>query len=79
LEFESRDKEVRGLCPLGTAILLEASCALDPGLATAGPSALLSLTVLRETRSFALRLFPENELPDKSDAAVARRLVVSSR
>jgi hypothetical protein len=45
------------LRPLGTLVFLEAARAFDPSLRSERPSAMLELTVLKETPSFDLRSF----------------------
>jgi hypothetical protein len=66
------------LRPLGSMLYLEAARTLDPELASTRPSAMLSLTVLKEERAFTLPKFLEGETPKKEDIAVAQRLVSAS-
>ena len=65
------------LRPLGSMLFLEASRMLDPALAAMRPDALLSLTVLREDRTFSLPKFLEGEIPKTEEIAVAQRLLSS--
>lgn len=66
------------LRPLGSMLYLEAARTLDPELASTRPSAMLSLTVLKEERTFALPKFLDGETPKKEDIALAQRLVSST-
>jgi hypothetical protein len=63
------------LRPLGSMVFLEAARALDPALATTRPSAMLSLTVLKEQRTFEMSDFLKNRVPDAKDIALAERCV----
>jgi hypothetical protein len=56
-------------------VFLEAARALDPALATTRPSAMLSLTVLKEQRTFEMSDFLKNRVPDAKDIALAERCV----
>jgi hypothetical protein len=76
--FHDRVASVYGgdsLRSLGSMVFLEASRALGDGGADGRPSALLSLTVLRDDRTFRLPDFLKGDSPAAGDVAVAHRLV----
>jgi hypothetical protein len=76
--FNNRVRSIYGghaIRPLGSMIFLEASCALDPALRNATPNAMLSLTVLKEQRTFKLEAFLKNQRPAREDIALEQRLV----
>jgi hypothetical protein len=76
--FNNRVRSIYGghaIRPLGSMIFLEASCALDPALRNATPNAMLSLTVLKEQRTFKLEAFLKNQWPAREDIALEQRLV----
>jgi hypothetical protein len=79
--FNERVRSIYGsasLRTLGTQILVEASRALDPAIANLKPSAMLSLTVLKENSAFPITDFLKGKMPGRDDIAVAQRLVARS-
>lgn len=62
---------------LGQVVFLEASRALDRSLAATKPIAMLTMIVLKETRTFQLDTFLTGAQPDQADVAVAQRLVTT--
>lgn len=60
---------------LGQMVFLDASRALGSSLSATKPTAMLTMTVLKETRKFDLGLFLDGEQPEAADIAVAQRLV----
>lgn len=65
----------RSLRALGSMVFLEAAIALNPALATRRPKAVLSVTVLNETRDFRPEDFLKNKRPAPKDVAWEQRLV----
>jgi hypothetical protein len=63
------------LRPLGSLVFLEAACALDSTMSEVRPNALLSLTVLKEERTYTLEDFLANTMPPADQVAVQQRLV----
>ncbi len=60
---------------LGQMVFLDASRALDPALAASRPTGMLTMTVLKETRSFDLASFLNGAEPPPEEVAVSQRLV----
>jgi hypothetical protein len=76
--FHDRISSIYGddsLRSLGSMIFVEASRALIAGTLDAKPNALLSLTVLKDERTFSLPDFLKGLSPAPGDIAVAERLV----
>jgi hypothetical protein len=76
--FNSRLASLYGrtfLRPLGSAIFLEVARALDPGLDTLRPDALMVIKVLKEDANYDLNAFLENTMPDASSVVLEQRLV----
>jgi hypothetical protein len=65
----------REIRPLGTLVFLEAARAFKPTLASARPSAMLELTVLKENPSFDLTAFPDSGDVPVSDVVNAQKFV----
>jgi hypothetical protein len=59
---------------LGSAVFLEASCALDPALRTTRPNALLRLIVLKQPHSYAIADYLKGIAPPPDQIAVAQTL-----
>ncbi len=60
---------------LSSAVLLEASRAIDPGSSTQPPKAMLSLLTLVNGHAFNLDDFVAGEMPPKAQIAVGQTLV----
>ena len=76
--FHKRMQNLYGgdrLRPFGAMTMLEASRVLDPSLAAVRPKAMLTLTVLQETRKFNPLDFLAGKNPKEEDVAVPQRLV----
>ncbi len=63
------------LRPLGSMVFIEAARALDPGLGSVGPNAVLGLTVLRDGVQFPPAGFPNHQIPQNEDVVIEQRLV----
>lgn len=63
------------LRPLGSMVFIEAARALDPGLGSVGPNAVLGLTVLRDGVQFPPAGFPNHQIPQSEDVVIEQRLV----
>jgi hypothetical protein len=75
--FNSKVGDIYGgdhMRPFGSLILLEAACAFDPTFARANPSAMLDITVLRQSVAQPLQ-FVEDKRPAKEEIVVQQRLV----
>jgi len=60
---------------LGQMVFLDASRALGSSLSATKATAMLTMTVLKERRTFDIGSFLSGELPEAGDVAVAQRLV----
>ena len=63
------------LRPLGTMVFVEAGAAFDTALATARPSALLELSILKDVPAFDLRSFVDGTDPPAADVVNVQKFV----
>ncbi|MBK5292742.1 MAG: hypothetical protein JJE04_13825 [Acidobacteriia bacterium] len=63
---------------LGQMVFLEASRSLDPLLCNVTPSAMLSLTVLKEESSFPIASFLDGNFPPEAEVATGQQLVATT-
>lgn len=63
---------------LGSMLFVEASHVLDPKLSNAPPNALLSLTILKQNRTFQVADYLAGQEPEAGEIALAERLLHAS-